>query len=717
MLVCLAVGNPASLYNYSKPQEEIGEYCMDQRTVKLLRQAAVHIKEGRQKAARTILVELLRDNPEIDQAWYMLSFSVPMIDRQISALEEALRVNPNNEKALARLMKLQKSEKHQAEEAYSESGYQAPVERKPAKSAARPQEGEGAISGDDLLSQRLLGEDKSEEPSAVVKPAAAEPIIGEAVPAGTQQAEGIVEEDAPDDSSKKGGKKVFGLRRGVFILVILIAIFVSLGILGYRDQIKGLIAGFQGGGSDNQGEVASGDEDDASGGAVSTPEPTPTEGIDLPPVWTPTPTIQVTPTSVPEEAWADFSSKLINFDRLLPPDTATREEFDEIKAQLSAIMDDVDLPASDGYVVSEVEMLEVLTEFAHLFEYRDASQQTGLLLAALGLSSSADNTDSLMQNMWADPNGTLMFADTGNVLVTDFDSSVYQKYSYAQAVVQNYRNELNPYGDLGIYPMCSVIDQGCEVTFAIAKGEAAFFAEMWANEYFGETAAEEFVDEPVNWYTVSAGAEPPQFMEASLSLPHIYGKDLVDEIYDLGRLEALDDLYADLPTTTEQLMHLEKYLAHEEAVEIEFVDVAEGLGVSWQRVFDGSLGEWKTYSLMALGADLDGQLSEDQSRVAAAGWGGDHAQVYYRLSTQDFVVVVEWAWDTNTDEIEFTNAFTTHLRNQSGANTLAVLEGTTCFERDGKVDCIFSNGENVVWIQAPDAPTITLILEELGFGT
>jgi hypothetical protein len=689
---------------------------MDQATVKLLRQAAVHIKEGSFKSARKILVEILRDNPEIDQAWYMLSFTVPVLDRQIYALEEALKVNPTNEKAMARLRKLQGGEEQQTEDFFSYKATREPAEDEPVSDASPAQETREEISGDDLLSQRLLGEEEPEEPLAFKEPAESE-SFEEGVPEELEETEGITEKAELREDEKKETKRVFGIRRGIFVLIMLIAIFISLGILGYKDQIRGLIAGFQDGGSGNQGEVAAGDGDDASGGIASTPEPTPTEGIDLPPVWTPTPTSPAAPTDEPDETQKDFSSVLIDFDRLLIPDEATKEEFDEIKAQLSAIMDDADLPATDGFIVEEEKILEVLTEFAHLYEYRDAAQQAGLLFTAIGLSDSGENTDSFMQNMWADPNGTLLFADTGNVLVADFDTSVYQKYSYAQSVVQNYRNDLNSYEDLGIYPMCSAIDQECEVAYAITKGEAAFFAEMWANEYFGETAAEEFDVEPVNWFTISPDPEPLPFMEASLSLPHGYGKSLIDAIFELGRLEALDDLYDDLPTTTEQLMHLEKYLAHEEAVEIDHVDVADGLGISWQRVFDGSLGEWKTYSLMAHGVDLDAQLSEDQSRVAAAGWGGDHAQVYYRLSTQDFVAVVEWAWDTNTDVIEFTNAYTSHLRNQNGARALAVLEETTCFETDGKVDCIFSNGSNVVWVQAPDAPTITLILNDFGFGT
>jgi hypothetical protein len=682
---------------------------MDHATVKLLRQAAGYIKEGKQKAARKILVELLRDDPEVDQAWYMLSFTVPLVDRQIYALEQALRANPNNDKALSRLMKLQAGEKGTKEEA-------PPQIQKPVRSAQMPQEEQESVSGDDLLFQRLLGEDKPEEPLQVEPQPAEESHADEVVTDGAAEVVEEVEPEAKELKEEKYSKRVFGIRRGIFLLVILILIFISIGILGYSDQIKSFIAGGQNGGVGNQGDAAAGDGNGGSGAAAQTPEPTPTSGIDLPPVWTPTPTVLVEPTQSPDSPLVDLSSVLIDFDRLLAPNSATVGEFDEIKAQMSAIMDDVEFPSLNGYIVDDTKIQEVLAEYERQDDYRDLSDQAGLFLTALGLSDSAGMTDSLMQNMWVDPNGTLFFADTGNVLVTDFDTSMYQKSSYAQAVAQNYRNGQVSFADLGIFPMCSIVDQGCEIAYAVAKGEAAFFAEMWAEEYFSETAMEEFLAEPIDWFTVPSDGSPPPFMEASLSLPHMYGKALVDDIFELGRMDAIDDLYDDLPTTTEQLLHLEKYLAHEEAVEIDFVDVSESLGVSWQNVYNGSLGEWKTYLLMAHGADLDSQLDEETAQDAGAGWGGDYAQLFYRLSTEDFVAVVEWAWDSGTDAAQFTNVFSAHLQNQSGANPVTINEGAACFESNAQVDCIFSNDDNVVWIKAPDQSLISLILGEFGFA-
>jgi hypothetical protein len=690
---------------------------MDQATVKLLRQAAGYIKEGKQKAARTILVDLLRDDPEVDQAWYMLSFTVPIIDRQIYALEEALKVNPNNDKAMSRLLKLQGSEKDPIVEAFPQAEEPKLKQEEPVRPLHQSEEVQEEVSGDDLLSQRLLGEDEPEEAPQAEGELIEAPVLDETVTVETAEQIEEVEPEVEEKKEEKNTQKVFGIRRGIFLLVILILIFIGFASLQYSDQIKSYIADIQNGDIGNRDDVAAGDGDNGMGAADSTPEPTPTSGMDLPPVWTPTAPAQVDPTEQPDETQPGFGFTLVDFDQLLPPNAATIDEFDEIRAQVSAIMDDVDIPAIDGYIVTDTEIQEVLTEFARLDEYRDVAEQTGMLFVALGLSDNEEHTDNLMQNMWADPNGTLLFTDTGNVLISDFDESVYQKFSYAQSLAQSYRNGQISFEDVGIYPVCSILEQSCEVAYAITKGEAALYAEMWAEEYFSESETEEYLAEPVNWFTLPSDDPPLPFMEISLSLPYVYGKTLVDEIFKLDRLDAVDDLYDDLPTTTEQLMHLEKYLAHEEAVEIDNVDISEALGVSWQKIYNGTLGEWKTYLLMAHGVDLDAQLSDNQALAAAAGWGGDYGQVYYRLSTQDFVVVVEWAWDSDAEAVEFSNSFETHLQNQSGANPLDIYEETTCYEGGGQVDCIFSDGNNVVWLQAPDQSTITLILGQFGFGT
>jgi len=79
---------------------------MDKKITNSLRQALDLIKSGKVKSARPILVEILKTNPDIEQAWYMLSFAVPNKERQIYALNQVLRINPGHEKARDRLAKL-----------------------------------------------------------------------------------------------------------------------------------------------------------------------------------------------------------------------------------------------------------------------------------------------------------------------------------------------------------------------------------------------------------------------------------------------------------------------------------------------------------------------------------------------------------------------------------------------------------------------------------
>jgi hypothetical protein len=49
--------------------------------------------------------------------------------------------------------------------------------------------------------------------------------------------------------------------------------------------------------------------------------------------------------------------------------------------------------------------------------------------------------------------------------------------------------------------------------------------------------------------------------------------------------------------------------------------------------------------------------AENESRRAAAGWGGDRYAVYEGSSSNDVVVTQMTAWDTEQDAIEFFNAY------------------------------------------------------------
>jgi hypothetical protein len=682
---------------------------MDQEIVNRLKKAAGLIKEGKQKNARSILVELLRDHPEVDQAWYMLSFTVPVLERQIYALEQALKANPNNDKALTRLLKLQEAGESPEPKAAR------PTPSKPEKpSPAAPKAPAVVDPSKDLLSQRLLGDDKpAPPPEKAVEPEDTPSVATESVEEDLFKDE-QEKLEKQEKKKEKYTKKVFGMRRGIFLLIMLIFIFSCFGILGYSTQIRSLIVSNFGQGGGELGTDGTPGEGEGQEGVENTPEPEVTEGIDLPPVWTATAPAAPTPTAEVASNIPMLSLDLFDFDSVETPEDAVRSDFDLIREQLSGIMDEAGLPPTDGYVVSDEEMAEVFSEFARMSQYRELSRQAGLFFTGLGLSSEVDKTDAFIQNMWADPNGTLLFADSGNVLITDFNSSQYQRYSYAKSVVQNYRNGQSSFAELGYYPMCSPIEQTCEILHGLIKGEAAFFAKKWAAEYMGESASEEFNAEIVNYFTVPMDAEELLFVYKTFTNLESYGEEMIEEIYNSFGLEFLDSVFSEIPISSEQLIHPEKYLEFEAPIDVESVDIAETLGVSWQQVYKGSLGEWKTYLLMTTSEDTGARLAESNALNAAAGWGGDAIQMYFRMSTQEYVIAVEWAWDSQSDADEFRTAFTRVLDNKSGASSISIVPEAACFESSSSIDCLFSYDENLVWAQAPDLTLMTSVLSEFG---
>jgi hypothetical protein len=77
-----------------------------------LQRAVAAYKAGRRGEARALLLKYVETNQRDELAWLLLSNLVYDIEDRIIALENALTINPNNEKAAAQLWKL-KRQRHQ----------------------------------------------------------------------------------------------------------------------------------------------------------------------------------------------------------------------------------------------------------------------------------------------------------------------------------------------------------------------------------------------------------------------------------------------------------------------------------------------------------------------------------------------------------------------------------------------------------------------------
>jgi hypothetical protein len=143
----------------------------------------------------------------------------------------------------------------------------------------------------------------------------------------------------------------------------------------------------------------------------------------------------------------------------------------------------------------------------------------------------------------------------------------------------------------------------------------------------------------------------PNVIKRSLLFPYAGGADFVQALLRKGGWKQVSQAFTDLPESTEQVLHPEKYFARERPVAIARPDLAALLGPGWQRLTDDVQGEFG-YRLI-LGEFLD----EKQARRAAQGWGGDRSTLYEHRPTGQLCLVQVTRWDNPASSQAFFEAY------------------------------------------------------------
>ncbi len=139
----------------------------------------------------------------------------------------------------------------------------------------------------------------------------------------------------------------------------------------------------------------------------------------------------------------------------------------------------------------------------------------------------------------------------------------------------------------------------------------------------------------------------PAIFKESLLFPYHKGTVFVLHQTNSGGWKAVDNAFRDPPTSTEQVLHPEKYRKRDEPVQLEFPDLQPALGDGWKHLGSNVMGEFQTIVL------LRGVKGADK---AAAGWDGDAYAIYESAEKKPALV---WAstWDSATDAKEFFQAY------------------------------------------------------------
>jgi hypothetical protein len=186
--------------------------------------------------------------------------------------------------------------------------------------------------------------------------------------------------------------------------------------------------------------------------------------------------------------------------------------------------------------------------------------------------------------------------------------------------------------------------------------------------------------------------------------------EFVDYLYRRGNWARVNRAYAELPSSTEQILHPERYLAREAPVPVAPQPLEAALGSEWSPLASNSLGEWMTYLLLGYGADQAAQLPDDVARRAADGWGGDRYQVYYHEPSQASVLVARWVWDSSGDATEFAQAMSDYQEERFRGARVDRNDGD-CWEVNQQASCVFREARETLWIIAPDQTALNRILD------
>jgi hypothetical protein len=247
--------------------------------------------------------------------------------------------------------------------------------------------------------------------------------------------------------------------------------------------------------------------------------------------------------------------------------------------------------------------------------------------------------------------------------------------------------------------------------YGLVEGEAALVEALYLEQGYlsGEEAAQ--ITGGANQAEADVLQALPAYLVNEYAFPSSAGEAFATALYGQGQesFAQIDAAWQDPPTSTEQILHPDRFLAGDAPRSVTLPLLADALGTGWSLVDEGRLGEFFLRQYLAQ------QLNETQVETAATGWGGDHFALYQNEAGNQVVMVLRLLWDTVEDGGEFAAIYPnypTRLYNISGE---LLSYGAECWQGDDVICLYRTADETFIW-RSPDIDTAAIIAQELELG-
>jgi hypothetical protein len=318
----------------------------------------------------------------------------------------------------------------------------------------------------------------------------------------------------------------------------------------------------------------------------------------------------------------------------------------------------------------------VTSEFLNRLGAKELEHQSG------GLGIGADQAVGEITGLFGpDDDIGAAYTSTGDLAAAAYDPKTKRLYVVSDAVAANkalvefvLAHELDHAledQNFGIGGGGKLDDDAALADQALVEGSATDVMIEFAARFLNPLellAATETIDE-------GTGDVPKAFVD-QLTWTYLGGRKFIQALRASGGGWKLVDyaLSDRQPATTEQVLHVRKYLLDERPDPVR-IDGGELGGDGWHLADRNVIGELPTDYLLRIGID------PEEAKAAAAGWGGDRYELWRREVAPgdceypcraDLVLVAKWAWDTEGDAAEFERAGRTYV--EDGLDGAAVAK-------------------------------------------
>ncbi len=347
-------------------------------------------------------------------------------------------------------------------------------------------------------------------------------------------------------------------------------------------------------------------------------------------------------------------------------------------------------------------------------DYSDEeAQQDALVLATLGLLPPDFELKQWYTDLYSEQIAGYYDDEIKTMFVVqDTGFGGYEKLTYAHEYTHVLQDQVYGFDDqLDMSEeACQADSEKCAAIQAVVEGDATVSELLWFQEY-GTRQDYDDIMEMYDSYESPVLDSAPPYMEADLYFPYDYGQIFVETFVTDGNYAPLSEVYANLPVSTEQILHPERY-PDDTPIPVDLPDMTDVLGEGWTLYDQNVMGEWYTYLILNKAYELSWQLSEPTASAAAEGWGGDAYAVYLNEDTNQVVFIMDTTWDSYAEAEEFATAFRTYADYRWDTADSFILGHYAWDGIDGAVD-FFWNGARTVWVIAPNTQIIESLMFEL----